>query len=318
MGSQEAGSQLKLKIKMLFRVCSDFDASPWLVYREWGVQKVLGELRGHRHTDPVLYKLHRLSMPSLSVPPSTSMKVAAFTLSLVAVALGQSQEMVEMMEGVDTYNWRTKCWGESNVDSYILQSEGAKRECMQMEPTIDTPEFGLPTNPFSPLTNNPFTKLQSGGDVSELKSLWRSKRAVEGILKPDNEDLYDFLQNVADHREMKRNKMSNLTCVLQKMTMLTEDMEVNMEFYTTALTGETDPELGLAFDDEESVAIDPEWRQKMSDSYQDCFDLSQNFPQSAIGRQPFRRIFGRRMIFFRCAAVSDLLLLLCKYSKLFP
>merc|ERR1712008_587774 len=38
--------------------------------------------------------------------------------------------------------------------------------------------------------------------------------------------------------------------------------EVNMEFYTTGLTGETDPELGLAFDDEESVAIDPEWRQK--------------------------------------------------------
>merc|ERR1712083_743926 len=171
---------------------------------------------------------------------------------------GQSQEMVEMMEGIDTYNWRTKCWGESNVDSYILQSEAAKRECMQMEPTIDTPEFGLPTNPFSPLTNNPFRKLQSGGDINELTSLWRSKRAVEGILKPDKEDLYDFLQDVAEHREMKRNKMGNLTCVLMKM--------------------------------------------KMSDSYQDCWELSQNFPQSALGRQPFHRVFGRRMIFFRCAA----------------
>merc|ERR1739848_392961 len=210
--------------------------------------------------------------------------------------------MVEMMEGIDTYNWRTKCWGESNVDSYILQSEAAKRECMQMEPTIDTPEFGLPTNPFSPLTNNPFRKLQSGGDINELTSLWRSKRAVEGILKPDNEDLYDFLQDVAEHREMKRNKMGNLTCVLMKMKMLTEDMEVNMEFYTTGLTGETDPELGLSFDDEESEAVDPEWRQKMSDSYQDCWELSQNFPQSALGRQPFHRVFGRRMIFFRCAA----------------
>merc|ERR1712008_647403 len=127
------------------------------------------------------------------------------------------------------------------------------------------------------------------------------------------QDCFDLSQNFPQsaigrqpfRRIFGRRKMSNLTCVLQKMTMLTEDMEVNMEFYTTGLTGETDPELGLAFDDEESVAIDPEWRQKMSDSYQDCFDLSQNFPQSTIGRQPFRRIFGRRMIFFRCAAKME-------------
>merc|ERR1711971_1076849 len=137
--------------------------------------------------------------------------------------------------------------------------EKAKRECMQMEPAFDFPGHGDgPQNPFlRPNNNNPFAKLTKGGDFSDLQSLWRTKRdASEGLVDVDEDDFYEFLQQVQDHRHHKTNSMGNLTCVLQKIGQLTEDMEVNMEYYTTALTAE-EAEYGFTFDVEGSAATIP-------------------------------------------------------------
>merc|ERR1712008_414519 len=94
--------------------------------------------------------------------------------------------------------------------------------------------------------------------------------------------------------------MGNLTCCLQKIGQLTEEMEVNMEYYTTALTAE-EAEYGFTFDIEGSAAKDPEWRAKIATAYQDCHELAESWPATSLNRRPISRMFGRQMIFFKCA-----------------
>merc|ERR1719445_3005999 len=114
---------------------------------------------------------------------------------------------------------------ESRTPSFS-QMEKAKRECMQMEPMFDFPGHGEGVqNPFLRPNNNPFEKLTRGGDFSDLQSLWRSKReASEGLVDVDEDDFYEFLQQVNDNRHFRHNAMGNLTCVLHKCGQLTEDM----------------------------------------------------------------------------------------------
>ena len=40
--------------------------------------------------------------------------------------------MKEIMEGIDMYNFRARCWGEANVDRQIAALETAKKICMQV------------------------------------------------------------------------------------------------------------------------------------------------------------------------------------------
>merc|ERR1719337_109438 len=167
---------------------------------------------------------------------------------------------------------------------------------------FDLPGHGEgPQNPFLRPNNNPFEKLTKGGDFSDLQSLWRTKReASEGLVEVDEDDFYEFLQQVNDNRHFRHNAMGNLTCVLHKCGQLTEDMEVNMDFYTTALRAE-EPETGFTWDVEGSAAKDPEWREKIATAYEDCQELAESWPATALNRRPMTRMFGRQMIFFKCA-----------------
>merc|ERR1712032_1543759 len=202
---------------------------------------------------------------------TTSTMKGVFFLSFATIAAGAGTYETQLLRGIDIYNFRSKCWGKSNVDKYAVDMEKAKRECMQMEPAFDFPGHGDgPRNPFLRPNSNPFEKLTRGGDFSDLQSLWRTKRdASEGLVDVDEDDFYEFLQQVQDHRHPKTNSMGNLTCVLQKIGQLTEDMEVNIEYYTTALTAE-EAEYGFTFDVEGSAAKDPEWRAKIAAEYSDC------------------------------------------------
>merc|ERR1712212_537524 len=181
---------------------------------------------------------------------TTMMKGGLFLLGTVAtIAAGAGTYETELLRGIDIYNFRSKCWGKKNVDMYAVQMEKAKRECMQMEPAFDFPGHS------------------------------------EGLVDVDEDDFYEYLQQVNDHRHYKQNAMGNLTCVLQKCGMLTEDMEVNMDFYTTGLTAE-EAEYGFTWDVEGSAAKDPEWRAKIATAYQDCHDLAESWPATSLNRRP--------------------------------
>jgi len=245
---------------------------------------------------------------------STTMKAALLLLTAVAGASANMESMMkEMLEGIDKYNFRTKCWGEANVDARVVALEQAKKTCEQTPNPLDRMAgFGQPRNPFfaSSGMNNAdmiLRQLQRGGDISQLTSLWRSKRSAslewgdEGFLKPDEDDLYEFFGQFADFKHGIASKMGNLTCVLKQMKMMTADNKINIDFYTTWLVdgGELG---GFDFESAEGCAASQaEWRQKASEHFLQCHKVSQNWPQTSLNRNPLTRMFGRHMIFFKCA-----------------
>jgi len=175
--------------------------------------------------------------------------------------------------------------------------------------------------------NNILSVLQRGGDLSNLGSLWRSKRDTfdfesinrlgngNGILNPDEDDILEFLGQFADFKGNVASRMGNLTCVLKQMKMMTPDNKINLEAYTTGLTGESSFSFGMDYNIKGSAVSDPEWRQKYSEGARDCYKLSQNWPQSSLNRNPITRLFGRHMIFFRCADRTERKL--CSEAQLF-
>merc|ERR1711936_128538 len=99
------------------------------------------------------------------------------------------------------------------------------------------------------------------------------------------------------------------------MKMMTPDNKVNLEAYTTGVTGESSFSFGMDYNIEGSAVSDPKWRRKFSDGSRDCYKLAQNWPQSSLNRNPITRLFGRHMIFFRCADRTERKL--CAEAQLF-
>merc|ERR1712154_760436 len=131
----------------------------------------------------------------------------------------------EVMNKINLYNCRVKCWGQANVDKYTAAQIASTEKCMQMEPSFDV-EAAL--RPHS----NPFTTLpQQINNLSDLKSLWRNKRAAKssGLLETDESDIIDFLHDFAHWGKTLASSIGNLTCVLQDLELLTEDREVNID-----------------------------------------------------------------------------------------
>ena len=243
------------------------------------------------------------------------MKGALVLLAVVATANANHMMMKKMLKHIDTYNFRSKCWGENNVDLQIAMTEQAKATCMQMEPAFDlAAELSPRINPFSSATTihhaqNIFQQLQAGGDLSKVSSLWRTKREAStawdmstGALDAGDSDLLEFLHQFGDFKHGIASKMGNLSCVLTQLEWLTPDMEINLDAYTSLLASEESKD-GIVWQ-EGTAAFDPAWREKMSECYEDCHQLAENWPQSALDRNPLTRMFGRRMIFFKCSMVS--------------
>jgi len=237
------------------------------------------------------------------------MKLLLVTLGVVAVVQADPEMMKRMMDSIHAYNIRSQCWGEENVNAYHVAMVASMEKCMQLAPALDLLQLIKPlNNPFQTLpapVNNPFQKLQTFKNLDQLQSLWRSKRqASSGLLDADETDFIEFLQDFQDFKNGMASKMSNLTCVLTEMEMLTSDLKINMDAYTVEAI--TKPVEGV-FKPELSVAgKDPAFAQKLADGFQDCYKISQNWPQASLNRSPMKKIFGRHMIFFKCAHKKEM------------
>merc|ERR1712088_244410 len=197
-------------------------------------------------------------------------------LGCVAIqASPHHEEMKQIMNEIHTYNLRSQCWGEENVLAYDIAVLGATEKCMQLAPAYDLVELLKPiNNPFSTLpgtvNNNPFQRLTNFQNVNQLTSLWRSKRqASNGLLNADQNDFIEFLEDFGEFKEGIATKMGNLTCVLTEMELLTPDLKINI------------------------------------DGYMDCYRISENWPQAPLNRNPLSKIFGRHMLFFKCADKAE-------------
>merc|ERR1712001_204821 len=146
-------------------------------------------------------------------------------------------------------------------------------------------------------TRNPLSALLSRSSIGNSAqnawdSLFRSRRAAEGLLEVDEEEeLQQFLEDFGS-------MIGNLTCVLTKLNVLDSSLQVNLKAYTTDIWQQMNLKKTLAGED-------PEWRQKLIGGYTDCYQIASNWPQQSLDRNPITKVFGRHMIFFKCAMKQE-------------
>merc|ERR1712107_429945 len=170
--------------------------------------------------------------------------------------------------------------GHSSGPANLLKPANPFAQLIQGNSDANTLPFPINNNnnnnPFQTLpspvnNNNPFKS--SNSRLSAWKNLWnRNKRQAEGLLQPTEEDFKEFL--------------------------LDFNLQVNMKAYTDDLWTKMDLSQPMAGED-------PEWRQMLENEYKDCYDIARSFPQTALNKNPLMKVFGRHMVFFKCARKAE-------------
>jgi len=223
-------------------------------------------------------------------------------LLLVILPAGATTRLMKkMVDEVNTHRLKAECFGDVNKKNYDMAIEESMEKCMQLAPAFNLLSQ-LPTSQFSSAfssrVSEPFKNIQFS-NLENLVSLWRNKRDT-GLVNVDEDDFVEFLDDLGEFRADMASKMSNLSCVLTDMKLLTPELKVNIDEYTK------DAAEIEGFDLEASpLAQDPEWWQRLVTGYKDCFDISESIPQAALDKNPMKKMFGRQMMFFKCADKNE-------------
>merc|ERR1712024_184920 len=244
--------------------------------------------------------IHRLLAERITSSSSGNMLRFLTLAAALALAAGMGMDEKKIMKDMMVLNSMTACWGKGNMYLYKLALLEATEQCTQQDHhNLLKPANPRNNNPFlsSSNSNNPFKSSSWQLNMTAWNNLWgnsRSKRQAEGLLQPTEEDFREFLEDFEEFKGDIATKMGNLTCVMQKLNMLDSNLQVNMAQYTTDVWNKID--LSQTMADE-----DPEWRNMLTTHYKDCYDIARSFPQSALNRNPLTKVFGRHMVFFKCA-----------------
>merc|ERR1712154_495078 len=251
---------------------------------------------------------------------SSSGKMLRFLTITALVAAATASHMLakKIHKDMLVMNSMTACWGKGNMLAFKVGMKKAMETCMNenhsgllkpanpllalLSQNADTLPFPTNDNPFQSLpaqiNQNPFKS--SNVNLGAWNKLWnsRNKRQVEGLLQPTEEDFKEFLMDFEDFKGDIASKMGNLTCVMKKMDMLDNNLQVNMKAYSGDMWNKIDLSQTMAGED-------AEWRNMLETHYKDCYDIARSFPQSALNRNPLTKVFGRHMVFFKCAKKAE-------------
>jgi len=216
-------------------------------------------------------------------------------LSLACAATVSARDSAKYIkQSIDVYNADVACWGKENALRFHVGIQQAVEQCTNFgRPSIST----KPANPWQTL---PQANSLNRGNVANFwaNSIFnnRQKReATDGLIDTDEEDFQEFLDDFSDFKSDIGTRMGNLTCVMTRMEMLDSALQVNLPMYTGGFWDKIDLSKTLA-------GSDPVWRQMMTSGYTDCYSIAQTFPKEALEKNPVTKVFGRHMIFFKCAA----------------
>jgi hypothetical protein len=216
-------------------------------------------------------------------------------LSLACAATVSARDSAKYIkQSIDVYNADVACWGQENALRFHVGIQQAVEQCANFgKPSIST----KPANPWQTV---PAANGLNRGNVANFwaNSIFnnRQKReATDGLLETDEEDFQEFLDDFSDFKSDIGTRMGNLTCVMTRMEMLDSALQVNLPMYTGGFWDKIDLSKTLA-------GSDPVWRQMMTSGYTDCYSIAQTFPKEALEKNPVTKVFGRHMIFFKCAA----------------
>merc|ERR1712051_623513 len=251
---------------------------------------------------------HRLVQRGTQVSFGIMLKFV--TIAALATVAASSHEMMKKIhKDMMVMNSMTACWGKGNMMLYKMAVWEATEQCMQenhsnlLKPanpilSLLNQNQDAETLPFPVNSNNPFKS--SSSKLNAWSNIWngRTKRQVEGLLQPTEEDFKEFLADFEDFKGDIASKMGNLTCVMKKMDMLDNNLQVNMKAYSGDMWNKIDLTQTMAGEDSE-------WRNMLETHYKDCYDIARSFPQSALNRNPLTKVFGRHMVFFKCAKKAE-------------
>jgi len=243
------------------------------------------------------------------------------TLATVAICASADPMMKKMHQDMMVFNSMSACWGKGNMIYFKVAMHEAMESCMQQDhsgllkpanPILALLNQNANTLPFPVNNNNPFQSLPAPApsknpfksanlNLGAWQNLWNSRNkreAVEGLLQPTEEDFKEFLMDFEDFKGDVASKMGNLTCVMKKMNMLDDNLQINMKQYTGDFWNQIDLSQTMAGED-------PEWRNMLVTGYKDCYDIARSWPQSSLNRNPLMKVFGRHMVFFKCARKEE-------------
>lgn len=214
-------------------------------------------------------------------------------------AQGSMKLMEKMVDEVNTHRLKSECFGEDNKMKYDMAIEESIEKCMQLAPAFNVINLLPNNNVFSSASlSSPFKNLEFS-NLDKLTSLWRSKRDT-GLVNVDEDDFVEFLDDVGEFKNNMVAKVGNLSCVLTDLKLLTPELKINIEEYTKDASEVEGFNL-----DTSPLAQDPEWWKRLVTGYQDCYAISESIPQSALNKNPMKKMFGRQMIFFKCADKNE-------------
>merc|ERR1712026_642554 len=153
---------------------------------------------------------HRLMQRGTQVSFGIMLKFV--TIAALATVAASSHEMMKKIhKDMMVMNSMTACWGKGNMMLYKMAIWEATEQCMQenhsnlLKPA--NPILSLlnqnqeaETPPFPVNNNNPFKS--SSSKLSAWANIWngRTKRQVEGLLQPTEEDFKEFLADFEDFK----------------------------------------------------------------------------------------------------------------------
>merc|ERR1711923_106309 len=193
------------------------------------------------------------------------MKFVLMSLVLVHTCLSMDMMLQKIVKQTEKHVLQSTCFGPGNKQKFDLAIGESIEKCMQLAPTNDL------LNILSP--------------NSQLTSLFPSVN-VKNPFKQ-----FQTYQDLDQLVSLWRNKRS----ITKRDTegLLSPDEDDFMEFLEE-------------FDVTESEFLqDPEWMERLTTGYQDCYDISESIPSAALMGNPLTKVFGRQMIFFKCAKKNE-------------
>lgn len=227
--------------------------------------------------------------------------IIILSLGVLSVQAGGGSFEHHIKSRVDTFNILSNCWGKQNMLKFSIAYHKACEFCEQLDAPLypggyqTLPADSNQIDALRVLLGNPALAnliLNSNGQNSQSSLFGRKKRQANGLLSPTEEDKQNFLMDFADFKMGMKTKIGNLTCVMTQLKMLDANGDINIRQYTDGIWDEVEKTNGAA---------DPAFVKKVTDGYDDCYKISQSWPQQSLNRNPLFKKHGRHMIFFECA-----------------
>merc|ERR1711988_1868297 len=197
----------------------------------------------------------------------------------LALAAGMGMDEKKIMKDMMVFNSMTACWGKGNMYLYKLALLEATEQCTQQ----DHHNLLKPANPILSLLNQDAETLpfQLSNNQARNNNPFLSSSNSNNPFKSSSSQL-------------NLNAWNNLWGNSRSKRQAEGLLQANMAQYTTDVWNKIDLSQTMAGED-------PEWRNMLTTHYKDCYDIARSFPQSALNRNPLTKVFGRHMVFLKCA-----------------